>query len=353
MRTICAIAFVLVLVGSAVGQSQPPPPSPTKGTQYQQTKPASASDNPKQDDRGGDKTPLVVTGQISATVVGKVTTATDAAEADEHRRESEQETTRKNIELVVLIVGALLTTALTAITGFLACYTRNLWKWTARLALDAKRAGRRQDANTQAALIEYKRSADAAERAIVAANRAWLKVDFSVVGPITFENEEVRIPLSCAVTNVGNSPATHVLLQPGMTDKGTTAARNLLEGLIRKARVRPNDEKLGFAVFSGDTVHQPFFMCSGGDTLRVARAEGGAFYPIVVGVVGYRIGLDDSVRVTGFMFAVGRKDTPRPFTDDREEGKQLPREMIWIDEGTVPADEVVLMDLPYHGGFAD
>jgi hypothetical protein len=54
------------------------------------------------------------------------------------------------------------------------------------------------------------KSADAAERGVIAADRAWIEISIDITGPLKFGPEWIEIPARATVKNVGKSPATNV-----------------------------------------------------------------------------------------------------------------------------------------------
>jgi hypothetical protein len=212
MRTLPAIAFAFLLCARA--QSCQPFPAPSENIQSKQGQTAVTEKDSQQDQRGTKGSPLAIEGQISATVIGKVTAAKNAADADEDRRARESEAADKRIELGLLGFGSFLTLALTIITGLLAYYTAGLWKSTSGMAADAKETSAIQDANTKASLeitrvaaVAAERNARAAEDTLVTANRPWLKTALTFPKPAINEGDGWRLFIDVNATCYGGAPA--------------------------------------------------------------------------------------------------------------------------------------------------
>lgn len=111
------------------------------------------------------------------------------------------------------------------VAGFtivLAFSTIGLWLATDRLykagerQLNLIRKNAAEQARTNAASIkvaqdaakEAKRSADMAERGIIEADRAWIKVEMDIFGPLIFGEETIEIVAEARFKNVGRTPAT-------------------------------------------------------------------------------------------------------------------------------------------------
>jgi hypothetical protein len=58
--------------------------------------------------------------------------------------------------------------------------------------------------------LAAQRSADLAEKALVAANRPWIKVDVMVGGPIVYDVNGANFSIKFILKNIGRSPASNV-----------------------------------------------------------------------------------------------------------------------------------------------
>lgn len=178
MLRISAILALLV-AGGAYSQSQPPAPSPTKGSQQPQAQSKNAKQPTAPDQRGTEKSPLVVK-----------TLPAPNAEA-KAKREADQEKEKATNDKLI----AYSTVAIAVITFFLALYTAKLWRATVKLGSDAKDAADRQAAELQKSLAIAKESADAAMLQAKAAVAAELPiigwVDQKLVGYNEFDQPVV------------------------------------------------------------------------------------------------------------------------------------------------------------------
>jgi hypothetical protein len=201
-----------------------------------------------------------------------------------------------------------------------------------------------------------KQSAETAEKTLLAANRAWIKVDIQVGGPITYDVNGANFTFNFILKNIGRSPATNVWVNPKIilsypNDEGRPSnldAPRMLRDEIAESKKRPASP-LGFSIFPDDTIAQSIKTSVPTDEVERATKLIKAIYPTVYGSVEYRMGLDPNVHHTGFIFEVHRDASPRPFTT---EGKKWPA-AIWIEEGDVPGEAVRLSRSFLEGGYAD
>jgi hypothetical protein len=202
-------------------------------------------------------------------------------------------------------------------------------------------------------ITEAKRAGDVAEKALVAANRPWIKVDIQVGGPIVYNENGANITLQYIMKNIGHSPATNVWATPRLiapvlsaTNAENFDRREELRRDIAALKSRP-PSPFGFALFPGDVIVQPITVSMPRDVIKKSTELIGAIYPAIIGAVDYRMGFDDQSHQTGFIVDIGRKNIPRPTCIDRWPAA------IWVDEGDVPAEEVRLNRSFTDGGYAD
>jgi hypothetical protein len=198
-----------------------------------------------------------------------------------------------------------------------------------------------------------KDSADISAKALIAANRPWIKVDIQVGGPIFYNVNGANFTLRYILTNVGHAPATNVWISPRVTfpvlreDRpGVYSARTEMLKEIAALKSRP-PSPFGYSMFPGETITQDILVTMSNADIELATKLIKAIYPDVVGAVDYRMGFDDKPHQTGFIVQIRRSDTPRPTAKDRSPSA------IWIDEGDVPASEVRLSRSIIEGGYAD
>ncbi|MGE4254432.1 MAG: hypothetical protein AB7E84_04370, partial [Xanthobacteraceae bacterium] len=78
------------------------------------------------------------------------------------------------------------------------------------LKISAKRQSSDMQDSVAAATVaakQSKRSADAAEQAIVWTNRPWIEIDLRIAGPLKFERDKIEISVVGTFKNIGRSPA--------------------------------------------------------------------------------------------------------------------------------------------------
>ncbi len=156
--------------------------------------------------------------------------------------------------------------------------------------------------------------------------------------------------------NIGRSPATNVWVDPKVilsypNDEGRPSKLDvprILRDEIAEKKKRP-PSPLGFSIFPDETIVQPITTGVPNDEVDRATKLIKAIYPTVYGAIEYRMGLDNTVHHTGFIFEVQRDASPRPFTT---KGKKWPT-AIWTEEGDVPAADVRLSRSLIEGGYAD
>jgi hypothetical protein len=199
----------------------------------------------------------------------------------------------------------------------------------------------------QGSIIEAKRAAEAAERSLIAANRAWIKVEIRVGGPIQYNVNGANFKLIYVLKNIGNSPALNVDIHPRLIESAVYARTELLKDVALRKELRPTS--LGYALFPSERIEQPIMVSMSKDQIKEATKLLPAIYPVIIGSVTYRTGLDDACHQTGFTVEIRRKNEPRPFTTERNYSPMA----IWIEEGDVPAEEVRLFRSIIYGGYAD
>jgi hypothetical protein len=198
-----------------------------------------------------------------------------------------------------------------------------------------------------------RQSAEIAEKSLVAANRPWIKVDIQVGGAIVYNVNGANFTIRYILKNIGNSPATNVwthptatLMHPNRTEP--FSPRDEMRKLIANLKGRP-PAPFGFALFPGDTAVQDITVSVSNDEIKHATTLIEAIYPTILGAVEYRSGFADKPHQTGFIFEIRRNDVPRPSTTAKNRSPAA----IWVDEGDVPAGEIVLFRSILDGGYAD
>jgi hypothetical protein len=138
-----SFVLAMLIVCGAFGESQPPAPSPAESAHNK--KPLGAQgENPENNQRGTNKSPLVVSGQVSAAVKGEVTTKKTVEETADQTQYREQKAFGERIALILSAISLLISIALTVITGLLARFTWKLWTETGNLVSGAEQTAKRQ-----------------------------------------------------------------------------------------------------------------------------------------------------------------------------------------------------------------
>jgi hypothetical protein len=189
------------------------------------------------------------------------------------------------------------------------------------------------------------------EKALIAANRAWIKIQIGVGGPIEYNVNGANFTLIYMLENVGKSPALNIVFHPRLIDYATGGITGeLLKHIqLRKEFSIPASFGYGYALFPGEKLEQPITVSMTQEQIKEAAKQLPAIYPAVIGSVTYRTGLDDAVHQTGFAVQIHRSEEPRPFTTERNYAHSV----IWTEEGDVPADQVRLSRSFLEGGYAD
>ncbi len=193
------------------------------------------------------------------------------------------------------------------------------------------------------------------ERALIAANRPWIRVEIQVAGPVVFNVNGANITLSYVMKNIGRSPATHVMANPRLIAPILAGDRSRNFDPLAELRRQIADEKnrpfmnLGNSIFPDEAITQEITVSMSQDEIREATQAINAIFPTVIGTVRYRIGFDEAVHQTGFIVEVRRSNVPRPATI----AKNRSAADIWVDEGDVPSGDVRLFRSIIDGGYAD
>jgi hypothetical protein len=198
-------------------------------------------------------------------------------------------------------------------------------------------------------------AAELSERSMIAANRPWVKVDIGVAGPVHYNVNGANITLRYTVTNIGRSPALNVMVSPQVVlpiisaDKpGSFDPRGTLQKSLAEHATRAPGP-FGYSLFPGDAIEQTVTVTISQDEIKAATTVIAAIYPTIIGFAEYRMVFDNKPHRTAFMVEVRRSNIPRPSTI----AKNRAPDVIWIDEGDVPAEHVSLFRSFIDGGYAD
>lgn len=192
-------------------------------------------------------------------------------------------------------------------TGVLAISTIGLWIVTWQ---SSKRQSK-----------DMTESIDIAERALVAGERAWIKVKIEVASNLSVGPSGIMLPLQFNVTNCGNSPATHVrvyhnllLDHPGRMEI-MEAYRRFSENVRIRAEKQPAVDFMSYTLFPDETkhIHSRSYVQAKSIDDAVGAWEKAVeerlpyFDLLMVGCIAYRIPFDDRQHQTGFSVSIKRR----------------------------------------------
>jgi hypothetical protein len=277
-------------------------------------------------------------------------TTIEQADAAYEQRTSQHEAKSKKEETDEAL--ARYTFWLTGFTGVLALATIGLGSATLGLYLTGEKQVRFTQSNFAAQSRQTQASIEVSERAFVAGERAWIRVDVRNNGSLVFDgNGNARINLLFTLTNTGNSPATkvrihtHVFLGNVVNFTESTPRDEYLNicEVVRMRGEMPIDEMLSYTLFPGETKEHPYFVMISRQQLdelmqrwkkRTGQDELKHFSPHIVGCVSYSIPFDDRQHQTGFMYELKRRLPGVPET--------LQWGMFNIDDQVVDTNDVRL-----------
>lgn len=198
-----------------------------------------------------------------------------------------------------------------------------------------------------------KKSVEIGEKALVAANRPWIKIDLQVAGPIKYDATGANITLRYGLRNIGHSPATNVSIElnvfaPAIGIDKILDSRAELQKIVAALKARPPGP-FGLALFPDETVAQEITVTIGTDELKRITQKVEFVTPYIIGAVDYRFGIDEKSHQTGFIIEVHRSDQPRPeFT-----AKNRHPAAIFPDEGDIPASDIRIIRSVRDGEYVD
>lgn len=324
-----AFCFILLENIGRAAQSRVKPQPNTQQTQQQ----------PQADKRGTLDAPFVVK---------PLPTEKNQQEAEEDARDKSEKRWNDRVTIFVAVATAVILIFQLIVFGWQA----HRLKQTIQAM---KKIGADQSRDMQKSIAAAEKSAEIAERAVIAAHRPWVKVDIQVGGPIIYNVNGANFTLKYILKNIGHSPATNVnvsprvifpILDPEVTENFNPRAE-LQKHIVELKKRLPSP--FGFALFPEEIIIQVITVTMPQDEIKRATKMTGAIYPRIIGAVDYRIGLDDKPHQTGFMVEIRRNDVPRPATIANNRSQPA----IFIDEGDVPASEVRLFRSILEGGYAD
>lgn len=330
------LSFALI-IGAA--QSQEPAPTPAKAIEQPKAESKSGKKNAVKDERGTEKSPLVIKG---------IPTERDKKETERETEERKEKTTIDR--------GIRDFTGLAALATFLlfiaATFQIVLFVWQLRLiraslkdakvAADAARVA--ADATTQA----NKLSKDI----FVSTERPWVTADIAVGGPLQYNVNGLNITLLFMLKNIGHSPATNVsvdlrLVAPAIGIDAIYNPTATLREMVAQSKSRPL-APWGHLLFPSEPLNQQISTTIGKDELARITQKAEFIHLTAIGCITYGFVFDAGLHHTGFILDIRRSDTPRP----ESTAKNRHPAAIFPDEGDIAAEELRLFR-SFMGATAD
>jgi hypothetical protein len=248
-------------------------------------------------------------------------------------------------------------------TFFLAVYTARLWAATEKLwessethgthlqeSVEAARnnaiaaARQAETAALQHAALQEQatatasvaaaavKSAEIAERALDASERAWVSVDVTIAGPLTYNSDGgAVIPLLFTMRNHGKSPAMFVWPHAKVVFRPNDCLIAQSEIIAEIENGNASRSNFGYTVFPQNRVQSNVTFSELGRDIAKAQAGGGRamLMPWITGLVDYRVPGSEGHRQTCFIYFIRRKRAEEPLNT-----------AIFPDEGDVPVAEL-------------
>lgn len=258
-----------------------------------------------------------------------------------------------------------LNTLLTAIAGALVFWAGFMQHRALKHAQDEaelEREARHKQAEDMLTTIRIsERAAKSAEEAnqlaresYVADQRAWIKMDVEVGGPLHYNVNGLNVTLRFRMTNVGKTPALNVfptlqLNAPAVGSDEIFDERKLFDEMSRSQRTNQGG-RLGFTIFPGEGVEVLMSTSMPKDEVERITKDFDAIFLHVFCITNYRlVQAGGESRQTGSKYELQRSRVDRPAT--LAPNRSLDR--IWVDEGDIAQGDLRLVHSPINPGFAD
>jgi hypothetical protein len=167
-----------------------------------------------------------------------------AAEAEEDRREREQKASNEWLLMVWTAVLACFTIALVLVAGVQAALFLVQLRYMRKGMEDAKIVAEATKVSADAAL----KSANTAQAALIANDRAWISIKAEIIGPLVFEKDRIHIGIGFDLKNVGKSPATHLEMYAQLC-ADIIVAKNKGDDAIKRSRLYLMNDVFGVVLF--------------------------------------------------------------------------------------------------------
>lgn len=200
-----------------------------------------------------------------------------------------------------------------------------------------------------------KKSAEIAEKTLIATQRPWVSVHMAIASGLQFSANEARITIRFNVKNVGNSPAIAIGIHPLIYLQ--TLKRDMMEEQKKvcgklETTIDISKPFLRYMLFPNENFIQNFSLSISRADIDRSQAEFAETYkdmppsnfisPVLVGCVSYRFAFDGSIHKTGFIADILRLDPQHPNA----------RFAIDITGGDIPTERLILETF-FSGSFAD
>ena len=181
----------------------------------------------------------------------------------------------------------------------------------------------------KAASAQARRSADIAQSALVASDRAWVSVEVMPVGPLHLHPVGgLSIEIGVRIKNIGKSPALNVHTNVDQISLDLLASAEHLRTFADTKRVI--NTSASRLLLPDQEYVRPWV------AIGPIPDEAYPLFPIIVGTVTYQLSIDETLHQTSFSVTVARKDAKPLALGCGEE---------------IPSDELAF--LPVAGAFAD
>jgi hypothetical protein len=259
-----------------------------------------------------------------------------------------------------------LNTLLTAVAGALVFWAGFMQHRALKHAQEEaeleREARHKQAADMLTTILISERAAKSAEEgnqlareSYIADQRAWIKMDVAVGGPLFYNVNGLNVTLLFRMTNVGKTPALNVfptfqLKAPAIdTDTAYFDERGLFDEMSKSQRSN-QVSRLGFTIFPGEGIEMSISTSMSQDEVERITENFKAIFLHVFCITSYRLVQADGIaHQTGSKYELQRSGVDRPVTL----AKNRAPERIWVDEGDIAQAELRLVRSPVTPGFAD
>jgi hypothetical protein len=180
-----------------------------------------------------------------------------------------------------------------------------------------------------------KDSADAAKAAIIAGQRAWIRIDSITADGLSVSREGINTPIAFVITNVGNVPAVRVWAYVKLLAWSGSLADEQEKTCDEPSRQMQT--KFGYTIFPNEQFPNSFgiskwtvpVLLTKEEIARGLRADYKTLLLFIVGCIDYTFPTDPTAHhQTPFIRRLFKKDLP----------------FLSVDDGKIAADKLLLME---------